>query len=123
MSVKSVCLLISFIVLASSMLVTRKQAEKLNAETAHLLHPEYAQPDYVAASGSSSANPVQGIANATSGYLSISQNTDAALFYVFYSCRGLNPLQQPNQVPIVVWLQGGPGASSQMGNFFELGPY
>lgn len=122
MSVKTVCLLISLVVLTSSFLVTKDQKKKLNEGSAHLLHPEYAQPDYVGSSGSS-ANPIQGLANATSGYLSVSDTDNSALFYTFYSCRGLKPLQQPNQVPIVVWLQGGPGASSQMGNFFEFGPY
>jgi len=54
---------------------------------------------------SSSANPVQGIANATSGYLSVNDpNTNSKLFYVFYSCRNLPAGQSPADVPILVWL-------------------
>lgn len=72
----------------------------------------------------STANPVQGLQNATSGYLSVNDpNNNSKLFYVFYSCRGLAPGQVPKDVPIVIWLQGGPGASSFMGAFMEFGPY
>mmetsp|Transcript_26175 Transcript_26175/g.23031 ORF Transcript_26175/g.23031 Transcript_26175/m.23031 type:complete len:163 (-) Transcript_26175:1106-1594(-) len=74
--------------------------------------------------GSSSANPVQGIANATSGYLSVNDpNTDSKLFYIFYECRNIPAGKQDTDIPIVIWLQGGPGGSSLVGNFFESGPY
>ncbi len=63
------------------------------------------------ASANSTANPVEGIQNATSGYLSVNDPTSASkLFYVFYSCRNLTAGQVPKDVPIIVWLQGRPGA-------------
>jgi len=50
------------------------------------------------------------------GYVPLASPSDQ-LFYTLYP--------QPNataMTPLVVWLQGGPGASSQFGNFDELGP-
>jgi len=35
----------------------------------------------------------------------------------------LTTKQQPKDVPIIIWLQGGPGGTSQAGNFLEMGPY
>ena len=88
-----------------------------------LMNPELKTQDSPSNSNSS-ADPVQGVANATSGYLSVNDpNTNSKLFYVFYQSRGLAPGQDPAQVPIIIWLQGGPGGSSQTGNFFEMGPY
>ncbi|CAN6341096.1 unnamed protein product [Urochloa humidicola] len=55
-----------------------------------------------------------------SGYLPIPP-TNASLFFVFYDAA--HPLTPPASTPILLWLQGGPGCSGLIGNFFELGPY
>lgn len=56
-----------------------------------------------------------------SGYLPIIPTAKSAIFYTFYEA------QQPNsslsKTPLLIWLQGGPGCSSMLGNFYELGPW
>ncbi|CAH9085638.1 unnamed protein product [Cuscuta epithymum] len=58
---------------------------------------------------------------AKSGYLTVNSTTGSAIFYAFYEAR--NPISTHSQTPILIWLQGGPGCSSMIGNFYELGPW
>ncbi|KAI1647599.1 Alpha/Beta hydrolase protein [Daldinia loculata] len=51
-----------------------------------------------------------------SGYLDDEAN-DKHLFYWFFESRN-----NPKTDPVVLWLNGGPGCSSMMGLFMELGP-
>jgi vitellogenic carboxypeptidase-like protein len=63
-----------------------------------------------------------------SGYIDIrnvshlsneSEHKSASLFYWFFPAQ--EPLEE--NPPLIVWLQGGPGSSSMIGLFYEMGPY
>ncbi|CAM0953547.1 unnamed protein product [Alopecurus aequalis] len=58
----------------------------------------------------------------SSGYLQVNPSTNASLFYAFYEAT--QPLEAaPADTPLILWLDGGPGCSGQLSNFFQLGPY
>eukprot|EP00884_Botryococcus_braunii_P019093 jgi/Botrbrau1/5868/Bobra.0366s0047.1 len=59
--------------------------------------------------------------NAThSGYLDVDPDKESKMFFVYYEAQTGNFAED---TPIIVWLQGGPGCSSMIGNFYSLGPY
>lgn len=44
------------------------------------------------------------------------------MYYSMFSAYGHSPTEANAKVPLILWLQGGPGASSQFGAFTENGP-
>ncbi|XP_019167666.1 PREDICTED: serine carboxypeptidase-like 50 [Ipomoea nil] len=56
-----------------------------------------------------------------SGYLTVNSTTGSAIFYTYYEAQ--NPIFPLSKTPILIWLQGGPGCSSMLANFYELGPW
>lgn len=56
-----------------------------------------------------------------SGYLKVGKG-NSALGFIFYG-RENTSRSDLSKYPILIWLNGGPGSSSQLGNMMELGPF
>ncbi|KAK0162941.1 hypothetical protein PV327_006667 [Microctonus hyperodae] len=52
------------------------------------------------------------------GYLTVNKKYNSNMFFWFFPAQN-----QPKTAPVVLWLQGGPGASSLYGLFAENGPF
>lgn len=54
----------------------------------------------------------------SAGYFKLSGTKDSHMFYFFFKSRS-----NDKTAPLVLWTNGGPGCSSEMGVFYEQGPY
>ncbi|VFQ77802.1 unnamed protein product [Cuscuta campestris] len=68
--------------------------------------------DYLGESGSS----VKDLGH-HAGYFKLQHTKNASMFYFFFESRGRN------SDPVVIWLTGGPGCSSELALFYENGPF
>jgi carboxypeptidase C (cathepsin A) len=44
------------------------------------------------------------------------------MYYQLFSALGCDIMKEDPRIPLIIWLQGGPGGSSQFGLFTENGP-
>eukprot|EP00878_Enallax_costatus_P000305 GHUV01000378.1.p1 GENE.GHUV01000378.1~~GHUV01000378.1.p1 ORF type:complete len:521 (+),score=122.91 GHUV01000378.1:129-1565(+) len=52
------------------------------------------------------------------GYFKLNRTYDAHMFYFYYESRNKGPND-----PVILWMTGGPGCSSEIAIFYENGPY
>ncbi|XP_073986335.1 venom serine carboxypeptidase-like [Rhodnius prolixus] len=62
--------------------------------------------------------PIKGNLASYSGFLTVNKVYNSNMFFWFFPSEKNN-----STAPVVVWLQGGPGASSLFGLFNEIGPF
>ena len=71
--------------------------------------------------GKLKSEPVEALCDTTvkseSGYYSVSSGQDKNYFYWFFESRAT-----PSTDPLIIWLTGGPGCSSQLALLSENGP-
>ncbi|KAL4292641.1 hypothetical protein S83_061617 [Arachis hypogaea] len=73
-------------------------------------------PYNLASSSSSSGTSVQDLGH-HAGYYRLPRSKAARMFYFFFESRN------KKEDPVVIWLTGGPGCSSELALFYENGPF
>jgi carboxypeptidase C (cathepsin A) len=53
-----------------------------------------------------------------SGYFKLNRTYDAHMFFFYFQAR-----TAPEAAPVILWMTGGPGCSSELAVFYENGPY
>ncbi|XP_065202817.1 venom serine carboxypeptidase-like [Planococcus citri] len=66
----------------------------------------------------SEVKPLAGQVKSYSGFLTVNKTYNSNIFFWFFPAE-----MSPENAPVLVWLQGGPGASSMFGLFSEHGPF
>ncbi|XP_053613730.1 venom serine carboxypeptidase-like [Plodia interpunctella] len=54
-----------------------------------------------------------------SGYITVDEEYKSHLFFWFFPVANANV----SETPLIIWLQGGPGGTSLLGTFLEIGPF
>eukprot|EP00898_Chlorokybus_atmophyticus_P001230 jgi/Chlat1/2107/Chrsp17S02698 len=75
-------------------------------------------PLQVAGGHALEGNAASSEAQQYSGYFKLDRTHDARMFYFFFESRG-----NKDKDPLVLWMTGGPGCSSEIAVFYENGPW
>ncbi|KXZ41207.1 hypothetical protein GPECTOR_651g768 [Gonium pectorale] len=85
-----------------------------SAQSSRLVEKEIDLPTDTFLSDTPLIDPPKRIA----GYFKLNRTHDARMFYFYFQSR-----HKPETDPVVLWMTGGPGCSSEIAIFFENGPY